>query len=68
MSFKTKNKVQMKIAGISKNTIVRQIDLDMENTIHSLIRTIHKIETTQIKRLLSQNPIDLPEEKIAVTT
>lgn len=57
MAFKTKTKIQLKIASISKNAVVREIDLDMDNTVHSLMRTIQKVDSANLKRLLSQNSI-----------
>jgi hypothetical protein len=51
----------MKISGISKSAPTRNIDLDMENAIHSLIRSIQKMDNPSMKRLLSQNNIEIPE-------
>lgn len=36
----------------------------MENTIHSLVRAIQKNDTPSMKRLLSQNNIEIPEDNL----
>lgn len=64
MEFKTKSIIMMKISGISRSAPNRNIDLDMQNSIHSLIRTIQKMDNPSMKRLLSQNNIELPEQKL----